>query len=134
MKKWIKKEFKKLHDKLNAYEEHQIAILDLASTIYALNKAEILALQKLVEEVIPNVEITEEEKAHIYACPSSKVDEYHEEDELLHEIETRKRPVRLSENEKKALVKDSNKLSKPELCERYNVSERTVRRTLGGKG
>jgi len=134
MKKTIKKQFKKLHDKLNAYEEHQYAILDLVSTLYTYNKAEILALQKLVEELIPDVEITEEEKAHIYACPSSKIDEHHEEDELLHEIETRKRPVRLSENEKKALVKDSKKLTRPELCERYNVSERTVRRALGGKG
>jgi DNA-binding transcriptional regulator YiaG len=134
MKKWIKKEFKKLHDRLNAYEEHQIAILDLVSTLYTYNKAEILALQKLVEELIPDAEITEEEKVHIYACPSSKIDEHYEEDELLHEIETRKRPVRLSENEKKALVRDSKKLTIPELCERYNVSERTVRRALGGKG
>ena len=138
MEKKLKKEIRELHKKVDILEEMLVAILDVVSSLYTMNKAEVLAFQKLTEGLLPDAEITEDEIATIYeqhpSCPSPKVDEYHEEDELLHEIETRKRPVRLSENEKKALVRDSKKLTRPELQEKYNVSERTVRRALGGKG
>lgn len=117
-------------------QENQIAILDLASTLYMYNKASTVSAIKILDAVAPDVQITEAEKDYIESshCPTSKIAEHHDEDELLHNIETRKRPVRLTDNKKQALIKDAKKLSRPELCEKYDVSERTVRRLLGGKG
>ena len=67
-------------------------------------------------------------------CPTSKLDESHEEEELLQVITVRKRPVKLTELRRKALIKDSEQLSNTALSDKYEVSERTVRRILGGKG